>query len=128
MTIMTALLSAKILLTLATVALPFLVFPVARIDAEMQVEARSQALYRLYGVAILALLVGYAGGIWQVSNGVFPWGVAIMGIASNGGAFATLFLTGFWRYQRLLTAFFGLITAALIWAVLTPDMAMRSFG
>lgn len=125
MTTMTLILCTKIILTLFTVVLPFLMFPVAKLDAVMQVQAKSAALYRLYGVAVLALLVGYAGGLWQVSNGVFPLGVVCMGIASNGGAFATLLLTGFAKQQRFLTLFFGLIASALIWALLVSETAMK---
>jgi len=126
MTPLTILLMIKILVTAIMVALPFLLLPKAKLESAMAIEAQSPALFRLYGVAIAALLVGYAGGIWQVSQGVFPWGVLTMGLVSNAGAALTMVATGSAARNRFLTVFFTLITLGLIAAMVMPTAAMRA--
>ncbi|MEM1378361.1 MAG: hypothetical protein AAGG69_13330 [Pseudomonadota bacterium] len=89
------------------------------------INAETSYLFRLYGVAILSLLVGYAGGIWQASQGVFPTGIIIMGIVSNGGATLALLLTGTAGKNVYLTLFFGIVTLCLALALVFRGSAMR---
>ncbi len=128
MTPLSILLIVKILVTAIMVALPFLLLQKAKLESATAIKAQSPALFRLYGVAILALLVGYAGGIWQVSQGVFPWGVLAMGLFSNAGAALTMLLTGTAARNRFLALFFTLITLGLIAAMLMPTGAMQSLA
>jgi hypothetical protein len=46
-------------------------------------------LFKLYGVAITALLVGYASAFWIIARGDFPWAVVEMGCDPSGFRFAT---------------------------------------
>lgn len=122
---LTLLLATKISVTALFVALPFLFGPSAMLETTTGVGARSTLFFRLYGVAIAALLVGYGFGIPAAENHQFPWGVAVMGLVSNSGA-AYLLLraaksrsTGFW-----LGTFFGLVAVALALAMGVPDYAL----
>jgi hypothetical protein len=119
------LLVTKISVTALLVALPFLVAPLAKLEAATRVSATSTLFFRLYGVAIAALLVGYGFGIPAAESGQFPWGVVSMGLASNAGA-AFLLLraskpssSGF----RLGT-FFALVAVALAISMASPSLAL----
>ncbi|MEO1042224.1 MAG: hypothetical protein AAFX52_08030 [Pseudomonadota bacterium] len=123
MTPLGLLLITKIVVTGLLIGIPFLVLPRGMVARLSGYEA-TPVLYRLYGLAIIALLVGYGGGLVQTWNGTFPWGVAAMGIVSNGGAAITLLITGQARTMRLLTAFFALIAAGLVAAAMMPEAAL----
>ena len=114
----------KIIGTFFPVAAPLLVLPKSQIDARSGFEASDLGLYRLYGMAVLALLVGYFGGYLQVLNGVYPMGVIAMGIASNGGAFIIMLLTGRAKKTPIAAGFFGLITGGLVATVAAQDAAI----
>ena len=114
----------KIIGTFFPVALPLLVMPKGFIDARSGFEASDLSLYRLYGMAVLALLVGYAGGYVQVTQGVYPIGVLAMGFASNAGAFTIMVLTGRAAKTPLTAVFIGLIAAGLAAAFFLPDAFM----
>ena len=114
----------KILGTFFPVAAPLLFLPKAKIDEVSGFSPSDVTLYRLYGMAVLALLVGYAGGYFQVIDGVFPIGVIAMGIVSNAGAFGILLITGRAKKTPMAAAFFGLIAVGLAAAFLLQDMAM----
>jgi hypothetical protein len=95
------------------------------LEATTGVSAKSTIFFRLYGVAIAALLVGYGFGIPAAENHQFPWGVVFMGLISNAGA-AFLLLrsskpisSGFW-----LGTFFALVAVALAISISTPDQAL----
>ena len=124
MTILTVVLIVKIGVTLFAVVLPFLMFGKEKLDRILQMTTNSSSLYRLYGFAVLALLVGYAGGIVQIAHNLYPIGVIVMGITSNAGAVLVLILTGAARQNRFLTGFFALVTVCLVGAVLDPDAVM----
>ncbi|MEM7739213.1 MAG: hypothetical protein AAF225_00240 [Pseudomonadota bacterium] len=126
MTALGLLLITKIAVTGVLIGIPFLVLPRALVARLSGFEA-TPVLYRLYGIAIIALLVGYGGGLVQTLDGSFPWGVAAMGIVSNGGAAVILVLTGQAKTMRALTAFFVLITAGLVTAAMMPEAAMKVF-
>lgn len=96
--------------------------------------ARTQApeamvpMLRLYGVAMAALCIGYLSAYWPISQGVFPWGVVLMGLVSNGGATITLLVTGAARRQKLNIIVLATITAFLTVAALMPSWALDSFN
>lgn len=114
----------KIVGTFFPVALPLLVMPKRFIDARSGFQASDLSLYRLYGMAVLALLVGYAGGYVQVTYGVFPIGVLAMGFVSNAGAFLIMVLTGRAARTPFTAAFFGLIAVGLMAAFFMQDAFM----
>jgi hypothetical protein len=118
------LLIIKITVTGAMVALPFLLLPTEKL-AKLTGAENATSLFRLYGIAITALLVGYAFGIVQISRGEFPTGVVAMGIVSNGGPAAYLFLSGAWQRQKFMSFFLGSIAIALAFAALNTEFAMR---
>lgn len=119
------LLVMKIGVTGLLVALPFLLLPKSRLERTTHTTAATAALFRLYGVAISALLVGYAFGIPAAEAGRFPWGVALMGTVSNGGA-ALLLLVYANDSPRngVLSLFFGLIALGLVVAMAFPAAAL----
>ncbi|MEM9618267.1 MAG: hypothetical protein AAF936_09935 [Pseudomonadota bacterium] len=128
MTWLSTLLIVKIAVTTALIAAPFLLAPRPVLAKRMGVETNTSAMFRLYGVAMAALLVGYGFGIVAAQAGVFPWGVVAVGLVSNGGAFIALLVTGAARKSTALTAFLVLITVGLVAAMLAPDAALtRAF-
>ena len=124
MTWLAIILTLKIAVTGVAVALPTLLVPAAQLPARIGVNVEGAPMIRLYGVAVTALLVGYASGFWAIAQGQFPWGVVAMGIVSNGGATVALLLSGAWRRNQFLTVFLGGITAALMASALSPGWAM----
>lgn len=125
MSALAVLLVFKIGVTLIAVAGPFLFASQAFIDRIFGVEAGPGPVYRLYGMAMLALVVAYTGGLIQVLDGNLPVGILIMGIVSNLGAAAVLFITGFVRKTPMLTAFFASVGVGLVAALFWPDAAMQ---
>lgn len=126
MTILTILLFVKILVSLVLVVLPFLFMSKEKLAGLTGIEAQSSVLYRIYGMAILALLVGYGGGIWQVSQNQFPWGVIMMGLVSNFGASFLLIKTGAARRSKALTVFFICIGFGLLFCAIYPQLVVQS--
>lgn len=124
MAYLTLLLTIKIAVTFVLVAAPFLLLSKSKLESAMLITAQSAGIFRLYGVAVLALLVGYAFGVPAAQSGHFPWGVTTMGAVSNGGAALILVLSGAASRKILLVVFFGLIFAGLTMAMLFPDIAM----
>ncbi|MCI5043638.1 MAG: hypothetical protein MRY72_02980 [Aquisalinus sp.] len=124
MTPLSILLTIKIFGTLVPIALPFLLFPKHLIEKLSNFEASDIALYRFYGVAILALLVGYAGGLFQLQEGVFPAGVVAMGLVSNAGIVMAITLTGRLSKMPVSAIFFGSIAIGLLVSHLNQEMAM----
>lgn len=125
MAALSILLWVKIIGTFFPVAAPLLLLPKSKIDALSGFEPSDVSLYRLYGMAVLALLVGYAGGYVQVLDGVFPTGVIAMGFVSNAGAFLIMLLTGRAAKTPGAAAFFGLIAAGLALTFFYQDAALR---
>lgn len=125
MSYLALLLVIKISVTALLVAPPFLFAPLAKLEATTRVSAKSTLFFRLYGIAIMALLVGYGFGIPVAEGGQFPWGVASMGLVSNAGS-AFLLLrasrprtSGFW-----LGTFFAFVTVALAISMIVPGLAL----
>jgi hypothetical protein len=126
MTWLSLLLITKIGVTGLLVATPFMLLPKSKLEKSLNITTPTPVFFRLYGVAITALLVGYAFGIPAAEAGRFPWGVAYMGAVSNGGA--AILLSAYSqgsKQNRVLGAFFGLIALGLITAMIMPASAME---
>ena len=126
MTYIVLLLWIKIIVTLLTVVLPVAVLSKNRLAALFGFGDAQDGFYRIYGVAILALLFGYYTGIDLANNGVFPEKILWMGIVSNLGATLVLLFGKFSKRNWPAIAFFGSIAFALIFMLLSPDLAMRT--
>jgi hypothetical protein len=126
MSFLALVLATKIVLTGILTAVPFLLLPTARLAASTGVTGGGETLFRLYGIAIVALLVGYASGFWALGRGEFPWGVVIMGLVSNAGGAALLILTGAWRKALPITLVVSSIAISLVISAASPDLAMRA--
>jgi len=119
------LLVTKIAVTGLLVAAPLLLLPKSRLEQLTNITAPTSLFFRLYGVAITALLVGYAFGIPTAEEGRFPWGVVCMGTVSNGGGAILLLVYSQNNNDRVLAAFFGLIALGLIAAMVLPAGAIQ---
>jgi len=126
MTWLSLLLIIKIVVTTILVAVPFLFLPKSALEKLTGMSGNKPVFFRLYGVAIVALLVGYCFGIPSAENGIFPWGVIAMGTASNSGA-AALLLTnaGNSKANLLLGSFFALIALGLIVTMSMSQWALQ---
>lgn len=123
---MSLLLIVKIVVTSVLVTLPFLVLPQYKLEKITEISAASSTFFRLYGVAILALLVGYSFGISSAENSEFPWGVASMGVVSNCGAAFLLLSSRPNSQNRALGIFFALITFGLVASMIRPEAALQN--
>jgi hypothetical protein len=119
------LLIIKISITTILVAFPFLIAPMDKLEAATRISAKTTLFFRLYGIAITALLVGYGFGIPTAESGEFPWGVVSMGFVSNAGAgfllirFSRRSPSGLW-----LGVFFVSIAIALAVSMCFPSLAL----
>ncbi len=108
------------------VAIPFLMLPRTFLEKFTSLRATNSSFFRLYGIAVTALLVGYAFGIPVAESGRFPWGVVCMGTVSNAGAAVILMVFADRSNQnRALACFFGLIAMALVAAMILPHSAIQ---
>lgn len=114
----------KIVVTLAFVGLPFLILPKSRLEVFAGVSAETDTFFRLYGIAIIALLLGYATAFPVLAAGQFPWGVATMGVVSNGGAALILFRSGNGIAKRYFLPIYAAICLALIVSMSLPERAI----
>ena len=119
------LLITKVAVTGLLVAAPLLLLPKSKLEKFTNVTTPTSLFFRLYGVAITALLVGYAFGIPTAEDGRFPWGVVCMGTVSNGGAAILLLVNPQNNNNRVLAAFFGLIALGLVAAMVLPAGALQ---
>ena len=126
MTRLTLLLLVKICVTAIAVVVPFLLLPSDRIAEMTGAEVPSPSLYRLYGVAVLALLVGYASGIPAAQRGELPRGILLMGLVSNVGATVTLFAFGAEGTSLILAFFFAAIASMILLSLLSPQTMLRT--
>lgn len=126
MTLLDLVLGVKIAATGLFGALPLLAFPRDRVMQLLDVNENAVAYLRLYGVSILALLVGYASGFSFIVGAALPTGILCMGIVSNGFACAALLMTGAYRANRLMTVTVGAIAAALSLCLARPELAMTT--
>jgi hypothetical protein len=107
------------------VVLPFLFFPKLKLEKATQITAPTPTFFRLYGVALFALIVGYSFGIQSAENNIFPLGVVFMGLVSNGGATSILLLSRKTRQNLTLGFFFAFVTIALTVAIVFPEAALQ---
>lgn len=128
MTRLTLLLVAKIVVTLVTVVIPFLLLPPDRVAEMTGAGVPSPSLYRLYGVAVLALLVGYAPGIPAAQKGELPRGILLMGLVSNAGATATLFAFGAQGTSAILAYIFGTIAIFIAISLAFPRFMLATLA
>ncbi|MEM1263542.1 MAG: hypothetical protein AAGH76_14160 [Pseudomonadota bacterium] len=126
MTYLALLLVTKIAVTAVAVAAPLLLFSGERVQAVTGFRESDPAVFRLYGVAIVALLVGYGGGLWQLNTGVVPVGVMLMGLVSNIGAAVMMFVTGIAQKRPLGAVFFALIGGGFAVFLARPDLALQT--
>ncbi len=124
MSYLALLLAFKIGVTLVGVSAPLVLAPQAYLSKRSGLGGEAIAWLRLYGVAVNALLVGYASGFFVLASGAFPWGVTIMGLVSNAGAVAALLATGLARRSPILTSAFALIALGLAVSMAAPEAAM----
>ena len=117
----------KIAVTLILLA-PLMLAPARRLSPAFALEAAHPLIFRLYGVAIAALLVGYGFGFMTAQNGIFPWGPVAMGIVSNAGAAIVLAARArsgaFSPSMGAAIVVFGGIGLALLLAALFPQWAI----
>lgn len=128
MTLLDIVLAVKIAGTGTLAALPLVLFPAERVSRELDVDVSAIPYLRLYGVALLALLVGYSFGFSAPSGEAFPLGVVCMGVVSNGLGALTLIQTGAYRRNRILTALIAVIAMALTLALFNQEFAMTPWG
>ena len=125
MTLLDLVLLIKIVGTGAFSGLPLALLPGSMVSAQTGIGPEALPIARLYGVSIIALLVGYSFGFSGVTGGAFPWGVVAMGLVSNGLATFTLAITGFARRARGMTLLVAAITVALAFCAFNPAFATR---
>lgn len=126
MTILDLILAVKIIGTGLLVALPLMFLPAQRLAGMLNVTDTAIPMARLYGVAVLALLVGYSFGFSPIAGERFPLGIVSMGLVSNAGATATLILTGGWQRNRAMTIFLGGIALSLGFCLFNQAQAMAA--
>jgi hypothetical protein len=93
-------------------------------SAVLKFPATQVTFYRLYGVAMLRLLTGYAGGLPLLWQGTFPWAVVNMGIVSNTGATFVLIKGGSLSCKSPFVMIYGAIALSLILSAAFPAFAI----
>ena len=114
----------KIIVTFVSVSRPFLFAPKPSLEELTEITAHSDTFFRLYGVAITALLVGYASAFPTMWSGQFPWGIVLMGTVSNGGAAYVLLRHPTPGKLRSSAFLFGAIFVALLASMMMPQLAI----
>ncbi len=114
MTYLISVLAFKIIISLAVLVFPALFRPIESLNRIFGTNLTNTYLFRLYGVAILALLVAYGYGIQLALIEYYPWGIVIMGIVSNGGAVLVMLSLSGWTSQSKGICLFGGIFIALM--------------
>jgi len=112
----------KIGVTGLGVALPLLILPTTRLSALTGLPD-GRALWRLYGVAILALLVGYVTALPTILAGEAPTGMLWVASVSNMGAACVLAL-GTAGPLRLSAIFFALIGGGAVLSLIAPSVML----
>lgn len=111
---LTSILLFKIIYSIICLIIPFLFFNKTKLEKLTASTMQSVALFRLYGVAILALLVAYCFGLYQTLQDVFPLSAVWMGVMSNLGASAVLVKTSAWRTSKMNFVVFSVIGLVLL--------------
>lgn len=115
----------KLFITIIFLARPFLLWEPAKLDCLMVVSGDHTIIFRLYGVAMLALAVAYGGGALQASQGEFPWTIVWMGMVSNLGAGLVLLVLGRTSFLKVGAFVFLGIGFAFGLCALLPESALR---
>ena len=124
MTFLSLLLAFKISVSVMLLCIPLLFLGKRILDNIFDLEDSSIVFYRLYGVAILALVAAYVGGFVAATAGRFPNEIVYMGVVSNLGSFTVMAVTGYIRRRPLTATLFGLIGVGFVVAAFIPDFAM----
>ena len=131
MSLLSILLIIKIIVTLVAVVLPFGLFNQQKLKHLSGLSGPSLLVFRLYAVAIAALLVNYGFGFTQAQAMHFPMAAVIVGVISNGGATAVLVKQSLTEQSKVVLSnnysitFFGLITMGLLLALFFQQTALR---
>ena len=125
MTYLAILLIIKITVTIVLIIIPFLFFKTETLDRKAGFGMPNTAMYRLYGIASLALVVAYSGGFLQALSGVYPGEIVAMGTFSNVGAVLVMLTTGYAQTQKIPTILFAFIAVGFVFSALLPDIAMQ---
>ena len=125
MSFLVLLLLLKIVLTLLFAAGPLMLLSKDRLDRLAGLGENSLTLYRLYGIALLSILVIYSFGVDVALSGAFPLYAVAMGFVSNAGATLVLMGRGELDKRPWLVAFCGAIAAGLVVAFFAPAFALR---
>jgi hypothetical protein len=125
MTWLGLLLVFKILVTALPAVAPMLLLSRPALGRRLGIADDAVPYIRLYGVALSALLVGYASGLPAAEAGEFPTGVVLMGLWSNAAATLALWATGLHRRMPLAAPVFGAIAVGLAAALVWPELALQ---
>lgn len=125
MSFLVLLLLLKITLTLLFAAGPLMLLSKDRLDRLSGLGENSLALYRLYGIALLSILVIYSFGVDVAMSGAFPLYAVAMGLVSNAGAALVLMGRGELSKRPWLVIFLMAIAAGLVAAFFAPAVALR---
>ena len=117
----------KIAFTALFVASPDLLFPLSKL-LPGATSPGLLLLFRLYGIAILALLVGYGAALREVLRNRFPRLLVLMGLVSNAGAVVVVLTFGGRHAIDGGMIFFAAIASLLFLSLIRPDLAMRTLG
>ena len=128
MTYLTLIFLVKIIGTIALVVVPSLLFPREKLDKEFGLKSENSLMYKLYGIAVLSLLIGYSYGAGSAQSGVFPGGIVLMGLVSNAGATIVLLTMSRTKALRLSSVFFGIIAILLASSLLMKDTFLGRLG
>ncbi len=120
-------LAIKAIVTLLCVALPALFADPSWLNGIVG-EPSAAVLYRLYGVAILALIVGYGVAFRAHQKGQAALWILPIGIVSNSGATLALILFAKDITWVLAALFFGAVTLSFVLTALWPAAMTRTLS
>lgn len=118
MSFLSALLIFKIAGSILLICVPFLTFSQQKLERLTRIQAETPLLFRLYGLAVISLLVGYSFALYSSLNNEFPMHGVIMGLVSNGGGSILLIANGGWNSSRVPTIFVTIVAVGLITSLL----------
>ena len=123
MSALALLLTTKILLTLPLIGL-FGFANNKQLNALTGQWGQDPLIYRLYAVALAALVIGYIAALVSVFDLRVPWGMLWVGLVSNAGA--ALIITAWSLHPRMRRAAwaFGTIAAGLLASLVFPTQAV----
>ena len=122
MNILVLVLVTKVAGTFVLVAMPFLCLRGETLNRMMGTSGGT-TLFRLYGIAVLALLIVYGFGLADALRGQFPYGVAVAGLVSNAGAALVLIAHGVWQRNLPVFALLSVAAIGLAMCLFFPELA-----